>query len=542
MKHRSFFRSRRRWRSSSTERLALRKGSVRWPSPEKAEAIRSDFLPSMCKGHYGVLEATSPCQGRVAVFNPKTTYSVKTRSVALRDFHDYAELYVVRPPYQRKNVWSRTKKQALLDSLFRRYYVPRLVLREIRVGPQETKREVVDGQQRIATAQEFFAGDLVLPDSLNELDASLPGAAYGELPAKIRKFIDRELVYDVDIVENIEDPKNPEHQSIAAEIFWRLQQGEKLNYMEEAHGRLASLPRNFVVKYADDIAFDYEAYQPLDGNPSKHPFFEVIDRNNDRMQHLALLSRLLILEDADEPVDINAAAVRAFIEDGKAEDGIGNFSYEDTPEARKTLSHMRAFYQVFEDDPMVTDGEGMKEFQTEYFIISTYLLLRHLRMHYVFAEEEAELFRDFVIDFHDRWRARREDDSTVLVFSDNRQQTEAAIAIRQRIIRQLFFEFAEEQGVAVRAKDPNRRFNEAERIALYRRAEGLCHECLAEGRSEEEALVPWQQYEADHVLPHSRGGETRLENAQLLCRMHNRQKGAAVAQDEDSVSAADSVR
>ena len=34
--------------------------------------------------------------------------------------------------------------------------------------------------------------------------------------------------------------------------------------METAHSRLASLARNFIAKYADDIAFDYEDYKPLD--------------------------------------------------------------------------------------------------------------------------------------------------------------------------------------------------------------------------------------------------------------------------------------
>lgn len=462
------------------------------------------------------------------MFNPETTYSVKTRSVHIRDFYEYADDYVVRPPYQRKNVWSRNKKKALLDSLFRRYYVPRLVLREIRLGPKETKREVVDGQQRIATAQEFFAGELSLPDSLGDLDKRLPGATFDQLPTKIRKFVDKELTYDVDIVENIDNPQDPEHQTIAAEIFWRLQQGETLNYMEEAHGRLASLPRNFVVKYADDIAFDYDEYRPLDENPSKHSFFEVIDRRNDRMQHLALLARLLILEKADGPADINANAVQEYIEDGQVEDGIGSLAYEEEDVARKTLLHMRAFHDVFEEDPMVMDGEGMKEFKTEYFIVSTYLLLRHLRNHYVFDEQVADLFRDFVITFHERWKARREDDSTVLVFADNRQQTEGEIEIRQRIIRQLFFEFAEDLGIEVRGKDSKRAFSEAERIAIYRRHEGLCQACLDDGRSEEEARVPWSQYEADHVLPHSKGGETSLENAQLLCRAHNRLKGARI--------------
>ena len=100
-------------------------------------------------------------------------------------------------------------------------------------------------------------------------------------------------------MKGINDPQNPEHQQTAAEIFWRLQQGEKLNYMEIAHARLSSLPRNFVVKYADDISFDYKSYEPIEDNPDVHAFFRTITRPNDRMQHLAILTRLLILEEQD---------------------------------------------------------------------------------------------------------------------------------------------------------------------------------------------------------------------------------------------------
>jgi len=72
----------------------------------------------------------------MTMFNPKTEYDIVVKSFPIRDFHDYAEEFVVRPPYQRKNVWSRKKQQALLDSLFRRYYVPRIVIREVRLNEE----------------------------------------------------------------------------------------------------------------------------------------------------------------------------------------------------------------------------------------------------------------------------------------------------------------------------------------------------------------------------------------------------------------------
>ena len=78
-------------------------------------------------------------------------------------------------------------------------------------------------------------------------------------------------------------------------------------------------------------------------------------------------------------------------------------------------------------------------------------------------------------------------------------------------------------------KDERRGFSEAQRIEIYRRDKGLCQECLAEGKPEKEAQVAWGEYEADHVIPHSGGGQTLEENAQVLCRHHNRQKGARTA-------------
>jgi hypothetical protein len=406
--------------------------------------------------------------------------------------------------------------------------VPRIVVREIRLSEKRTVYEVVDGQQRINTAQQFFANELKLPDSLADVDPSLPGATYGELPVEVRKFVDKKLVYTADVVKNIDDPQNPDHQEVATEIFWRLQQGETLNYMEVAHSRLSSLARNFVVKYADDIRFDYEAYRPVDGNPDKHPFFKVIDRKNDRMQHLALLTRLLILEESNGLADIKHTDVLDYVNRYERADGIGNLAMEDTCHAKRVLRTMSAFYDVFKDDPMLDETNGIKELRIEYFIISVYLLLRHLLRYYVFDDAERDLFHSFVMDFHDRWRARREDDNDVLIFSDNRQQSAGEIEVRDRIIRQIFFEYAAEEGCEMLTKDDRRAFSEAERIRIYRRDEGLCQMCLAEDKPEKEARVSWSEYEADHVIPHAKGGRTDTENAQVLCQYHNRQKAARV--------------
>lgn len=462
-------------------------------------------------------------------FNPETEYTIVRQSINVRHFHAYRRRYVVRPPYQRKTVWETQKKRALLDSLFRRYYIPSIVLREVRLSPDDTRREVVDGQQRISAVQQFFSNELTLPESLSDIDMGLPGKRYSELSDDIREFIDEELKYDSEIIKNISDPYDDQHQKVAADIFWRLQQGESLNAMETAHSRLSSLVRNFLVKYADDYDFDYVTYSEINPNPDKHSFFrETRSRSNSRMQHLSLLGRFLLLEIAGGPTRIGDREIVALIEGTVHPDGIGNQSWEAQPAAIATLRNLSKLHEVFHDDPGLDSWYGVLVFRHEYFTISCYWLLRHLQRHYVFNEDERILFREFVYDFFARVSGKDGASDTVVQFVENRQQDPTATTERDRIIRHEFFTFALQQNHEIIDKDSRRAFNEAERIAIYRKDRGRCQFCIEERKPDRETIVPWNEFEADHVLPYSQGGQTLLENGQVLCRAHNRRKGATV--------------
>lgn len=460
------------------------------------------------------------------MFNPHTEYDVYQDKIDIRDFHDFPEEFVVRPPYQRKSVWGTGKQQALLDSLFRRYYIPRLVLRDVRLSETRVVGEVVDGQQRITTVQRFFADELKLPLSLNDFHKGLGGVKYSELPPEIRRFVVRSLKLDVDIIKNIDNPRNSEHQRIATEIFWRLQQGESLNFMEVAHARLSSPVRNFLVKYADDITFDYGTYKPVDENPNKHPFFNLIERGNDRMQHLSLMGRLLLIEKNDGPTDIRDKLLASLIDETQTPEGVGDESYEKEKDAAGLLRTLGAFYKIFKDDPSVDAENGIKELTTEYFIVSVVTLIRHLQKYYAVTPELYPPIREFVYQFHERWRRHREDDRDILVFSDNRQQSKIDLENRDRVIRQAFFEYLKDKGIDLLTLDTRRTFNEAERIRVYRRDEGLCQACLKEGRSGKDATVSWSEYQTDHIFPWIKGGRTVDENAQVLCGPHNASKGS----------------
>lgn len=462
-------------------------------------------------------------------FNPKPEYTIVSTEFGIKDFFDYREDFVTRPPYQRKAIWSKKKKQSLIDSLFRRYYIPKLVIREVRLSEATAVNEVIDGQQRITAVQEFFEDKYPLPKTLADLDPCLPGKYYKDLDVSVRKFIDKSLKYQADVIKNIDSPHDVSHQIIATEIFWRLQQGESLNYMEVAHAQLSSLTRNFIVKYADDQSFDYERYEPIENNKYKHPFFTLLDVDNSRMKHLQFMARFLMIEENGGYTDLGDRKIEDFINSRKQSDGVGNLSYELESKATSVLKTLNVFYEIFRDDPILDEKSGIKELSVEYFIISTYMLVRHISRYYVVDKVTQEVIRNFIYMFHARWKSYDEtEDTDLLTFSSHRQQGERDLEIRDMILRQIFFDYLSSQKFNIIAKDSKRAFSEFQRIAIYRKGKGLCQQCLREGKLESEARVSWSNFQADHVIPHAKGGQTILENGELLCAYHNQSKGSTL--------------
>jgi len=125
--------------------------------------------------------------------------------------------------------------------------------------------------------------------------------------------------------------------------------------------------------------------------------------------------------------------VMEYIEKYQDSDGIGNLSFEKLAHSKAVLHNLDALYEVFKDDPMRDDTNGaIRELHIEYFIISVYLLVRHLATHYVWQQAEKQMFRKFVIAFHQRWKKKSEDDRDIVAFSDSRQQTSNEVEARHR--------------------------------------------------------------------------------------------------------------
>ena len=67
-------------------------------------------------------------------------------------------------------------------------------------------------------------------------------------------------------------------------------------------------------------------------------------------------------------------------------------------------------------------------------------------------------------------------------------------------------------------KDQQRLFSAEQRRILWNTAdERVCTECGCK--------LDWNNFHADHIQPYSSGGQTKLDNAAILCAKHNVAKG-----------------
>ncbi len=66
--------------------------------------------------------------------------------------------------------------------------------------------------------------------------------------------------------------------------------------------------------------------------------------------------------------------------------------------------------------------------------------------------------------------------------------------------------------------ETRRLFSSRQKIALWLIANELCQIC--------NKPLP-RNWEADHRIPHSKGGHTHVSNGQAVCRQCNRSKGAS---------------
>ncbi|MCW5867477.1 MAG: DUF262 domain-containing protein [Candidatus Eremiobacteraeota bacterium] len=226
------------------------------------------------------------------------------------------------PEYQRGGAWSLPQKQALIDSLFRRYPVPPLFVEERRAKPlfgdETVAFDIIDGQQRILALSSFFNDEfpllatddkrLRIPHSLRSLDAPWAGRKYTQLEQKLKQELDgAELnVYLVKDVKNADEIRD---------LFIRLQSGTALTRQQIRDawpGSITAIVSSFSGKL--QVQPTYRIFQAIDGRGTRDDEDDPRDPYVQHRQSCAQLLRILLARYSN-PVhfpSVNADEIDAF--------------------------------------------------------------------------------------------------------------------------------------------------------------------------------------------------------------------------------------
>jgi hypothetical protein len=148
----------------------------------------------------------------------------------------------LQPDFQRGEVWSRQKKQRLIDSIIRGWHVPPVHVISL---PGTDRQEVLDGQQRLAAIRDFMKDDFPIngnQEPFNEEIDRLDGLCWSELPDDIQSRIEDFTIRVITISDY--EPGEP------GELFYRLNQPTNLTSAEQRNayfGPARSQVKNLVV-------------------------------------------------------------------------------------------------------------------------------------------------------------------------------------------------------------------------------------------------------------------------------------------------------
>ena len=172
-------------------------------------------------------------------------------------------------------------------------------------------------------------------------------------------------------------------------------------------------------------------------------------------------------------------------------------------------------------------ADSVPEMDIKWGFIDLYLLISKMDEFYIISGREHN-FKNFYIAFEDERRENMSDYGALRTGENHWNRdlydyieafirsggTKPNLENRHEVYKRRFLRDIQD----LVPRDPQRVFSRDERIVIWRRDNETCQEC--------NQIITFDEMQADHITPHSGGGETTLDNAQTLCRECNARKGA----------------
>lgn len=137
-----------------------------------------------------------------------------TRNYSIRDFEEWSQRneLVLQPKFQRRHVWSDKARSYLIDTIIRGKPIPKIYMRQdVNPDTRRTRREIVDGQQRLHTVLNFIKDGFKISKAHHE---TFGGKSFSGLDADTQRDI---LKYEF-VVDLLQDMPDNEVYDIFARI------------------------------------------------------------------------------------------------------------------------------------------------------------------------------------------------------------------------------------------------------------------------------------------------------------------------------------
>jgi hypothetical protein len=390
-----------------------------------------------------------------------------------------------QPQYQRTGVWSDKNNQLLIDTILRGYDIPKIYLTNS--SDSNFEHEVIDGQQRLKAIWGFYNNEYALGEESKDLSiGDFVGKKYNELPNDISDDLD---LYQLSIII-IEDTDDEEIR----DLFLRLQEGKSLNPPEKRNAMTGDM-RDFIKEL------------------TQHKTMRtIIPKNDIRFMYADWIAHIVCLELEGGATNIKAQDLKKMYENNKSFD-------KESDKANRVKKILNFIYRSFE-------SKKIPELNIKWGFVDFYLLVSLLINEYILKGKEID-FSSFYIGF-EKERRSVEDEAELIEAGDSWSKDlfdymtafkqsggiRSNIETRNQVYtRKLFKEI-----IDLNHKDTQRLFDKNQRIVIWRRDNEECKQC--------ECKVEFSDMQADHIIPHAKGGKTTIENGQTLCASCNQSKGS----------------
>lgn len=384
---------------------------------------------------------------------------------------------ILKPPYQRESVWNVYKKSYLIDTILKNFPVPDIHLNLKKYTVDNTVYETVDGQQRLVAIFEFIDGKYQL--SKGESD-EYSGKALSDLPTRKKEdFWNYQLV--------VRELKTNDYQYVK-ETFQRLNKNNMvLKRQELRHAKFTGHFIKLVEQLTDDIFW-------------KNGIFSQSEIN--RMRDKEFVSELLV--GMIEGVQQGTTTLDKFYESLDTE-------FKEKKKWQKRFQKTLKTIQSIFPNLMQTHWKEQGDFYALFIAISK-LLEDH-----VFSPDRANIMREELEEFRRRVNTEGDTNTHKTITEYHKAIGNAPSNKKNRNIRtKIIYDLLLPSVIPI---DDRRDFSAEQRQQVWDRDKNnVCGICSTK-------VSKFDDYECDHIIPHSKGGMTIVSNAQVTHAKHNRSKG-----------------